>query len=99
MTNGQGQFRHTFDNKAPGQQIPARALTYVQVRKLKGPNGTKVRPAPILRRPRCQFDTNEPWWRAAKPDRRDIKPAQHTSPNVCGRSSARVNPHRSAACL
>src|SRR4051812_5018010 len=76
-----------------------RDTRYVRVRELEEGNPTKVRSGPILRQPRGQFDTNGPWFDGVNPDRLDTRPAQHTSPNVCGRFSAPARRHRSATCL
>src|ERR1700749_4371406 len=99
MTNGWGRFRQAHAYKSVRTVSPARALRYVRVRELEEGNRTKVRPGPILRRPRGQFDTSEPWFDGVNPDRLDTKPVQHTSPNVCGRFSGPRRRHRSAACL
>src|ERR1700761_645908 len=98
MTNGNSRLRHPRRQNCRDKS-PAAPLTYVRARELEGRNWTKVRLEQILRRSRCQFDTNGPWWRAEGPDRQDIKPVRHTSPNVCGIFSDPMRHHRSAACL
>ena len=94
-----GPFQTCPAYKSVRTVSPGRALKYVRVRELEEGNPTKVRPGPIPRRPRCQFDTSGPWFDGVKPDRLDTEPVRHTSPDVCGRSSAPARRHRSAACL